>query len=126
MARRGIAAPVTLGVGIDAKDVTRHVLGIGQAGLGLPDRDDDAKTDATTLRLKAAYRLHAATLLKAAGTDDDARLGAAVDALKAFEGELAYLANHGAPQLFFHVTTAHALLRHKGVSIGKRDYMGSY
>ena len=38
----------------------------------------------------------------------------------------AYLANYGAPQFFFHVTTAYALLRHNGVAIGKRDYMGSY
>ncbi len=89
LARMGIAAPVSLGVGTDAKDATRHVLSIGQAGLGLPDRDDYAKTDATTLRVKAAYRQHVATLLKAAGAANDAQLGAAVDALMAFEGELA-------------------------------------
>jgi hypothetical protein len=28
------------------------------------------------------------------------------------------------PNFFFHVTTAYALLRHKGVPIGKRDYIG--
>jgi hypothetical protein len=38
----------------------------------------------------------------------------------------AYLANYGLPQFFFHVTTAYNLLRHNGVSIGKRDYMGAY
>ncbi len=89
LARIGIAAPVSLGVGTDAKDATRHLLSIGQAGLGLPDRDDYAKTDATTLRVKAAYRQHAATLLKSAGTASDAQLGAAVDTLMAFEADLA-------------------------------------
>lgn len=38
----------------------------------------------------------------------------------------AYLLSYGLPQFFFHVTTAYALLRHSGVDIGKRDYMGSY
>ncbi|MDM7951165.1 DUF1993 family protein [Hydrogenophaga sp.] len=37
-----------------------------------------------------------------------------------------YLANYGLPQFFFHVTTAYDILRHNGVAIGKRDYMGSY
>jgi len=38
----------------------------------------------------------------------------------------AYLSNYGLPQFFFHVTTTYALLRHNGVEIGKRDYMGAY
>ena len=38
----------------------------------------------------------------------------------------AYLANYGSPQFFFHVTTAYAILRHNGMAIGKRDYMGAY
>lgn len=42
-----------------------------------------------------------------------------------FDGQ-AYLLSYGLPQFFFHVTTAYALLRHNGIEIGKRDYMGSY
>ena len=38
----------------------------------------------------------------------------------------AYLLNYGLPQFFFHVATAYALLRHSGVEIGKKDYMGAY
>jgi len=38
----------------------------------------------------------------------------------------AYLSNYGLPQFFFHVTTAYAILRHNGVAIGKKDYMGAY
>ena len=37
-----------------------------------------------------------------------------------------YLLHYGLPQFFFHVTTVYALLRHNGVEIGKRDYMGAY
>lgn len=38
----------------------------------------------------------------------------------------AYLSNYGLPQFFFHVTTAYDILRHNGLAIGKRDYMGAY
>ena len=38
----------------------------------------------------------------------------------------AYLLSYGLPQFFFHVTTAYAILRHNGLEIGKRDYMGAY
>ena len=38
----------------------------------------------------------------------------------------AYLRNYNLPQFFFHVTTAYAILRHNGIDIGKRDYMGEY
>lgn len=38
----------------------------------------------------------------------------------------AYLLSYGLPQFFFHVTTAYAILRHNGVEVGKRDYMGQY
>lgn len=41
-------------------------------------------------------------------------------------GGRAYLMAYGLPQFFFHVTTAYGLLRHNGVEIGKKDYMGAY
>ncbi|GAB3384001.1 DUF1993 domain-containing protein [Lysobacter fragariae] len=37
-----------------------------------------------------------------------------------------YLLRYGLPQFFFHVTTAYGLLRHGGVEIGKKDFMGAY
>ena len=42
-----------------------------------------------------------------------------------FTGQ-AYLLSYGLPQFFFHATTVYALLRHNGIEIGKRDYMGAY
>lgn len=44
---------------------------------------------------------------------------------KKFAGQ-SYLLNYGLPQFFFHVTTAYAILRHNGVEIGKRDYIGTW
>lgn len=44
---------------------------------------------------------------------------------KKFTGQ-AYLLSYGIPQFFFHLTTAYAILRSKGIDIGKRDYMGSF
>ena len=38
----------------------------------------------------------------------------------------AYLVHYGVPQFFFHVTTVYAILRHNGIKIGKKDYMGAY
>ncbi len=36
----------------------------------------------------------------------------------------AYLLSFALPNFYFHVTTAYALLRHNGVELGKRDYLG--
>lgn len=35
-----------------------------------------------------------------------------------------YLLQHAIPNFYFHLTTAYALLRHNGVDIGKKDYLG--
>jgi hypothetical protein len=35
-----------------------------------------------------------------------------------------YFLEHGQPNFFFHLTTTYALLRHNGVEIGKKDYLG--
>lgn len=35
-----------------------------------------------------------------------------------------YLLHNALPNFYFHVTTAYAILRHNGVEIGKRDFLG--
>lgn len=37
---------------------------------------------------------------------------------------LPYLLSHLLPNVHFHVTTAYAILRHTGVELGKKDYLG--
>jgi hypothetical protein len=36
-----------------------------------------------------------------------------------------YLLGHATPNFYFHVTTAYDILRHNGVELGKRDYIGN-
>lgn len=43
---------------------------------------------------------------------------------KTFSGR-DYLLGFVLPNLYFHVTTAYAILRHNGVELGKADYMGA-
>jgi hypothetical protein len=36
-----------------------------------------------------------------------------------------YLLGHAQPNFYFHVTTAYNILRHNGVEVGKKDYIGT-
>lgn len=38
---------------------------------------------------------------------------------------LQYLLGHAYPNFYFHVTTAYNILRHNGVELGKKDYLGA-
>jgi hypothetical protein len=38
---------------------------------------------------------------------------------------LQYLLGHAYPNFYFHVTTAYNILRHNGVEVGKKDYIGA-
>lgn len=35
-----------------------------------------------------------------------------------------YALHHALPNIYFHITTAYSILRHNGVDIGKKDYLG--
>ncbi|MSS76277.1 MAG: DUF1993 domain-containing protein [Methyloglobulus sp.] len=37
-----------------------------------------------------------------------------------------YLLDFALPNVYFHITTTYAILRHNGVEVGKMDYIGSY
>ena len=43
---------------------------------------------------------------------------------KTLSGE-EFLIQHALPNLYFHMTTAYAILRHNGVPVGKADYLGA-
>lgn len=47
------------------------------------------------------------------------------DEMLTFEG-LTFLLNRVLPNLYFHISTAYAILRHNGVEIGKKDYLGKF
>ena len=44
---------------------------------------------------------------------------------KHFVGQV-YLQHYALPHFFFHATTAYDILRHNGIEIGKKDFIGSY
>ena len=37
-----------------------------------------------------------------------------------------YLLHYALPHFYFHATTAYAILRHNGIEVGKKDFVGSY
>ncbi len=44
---------------------------------------------------------------------------------KQFKGQV-YLMHYALPHFYFHATTAYAILRHNGVEVGKKDFIGSF
>jgi uncharacterized protein len=98
------------------------------AGVEVPKFDDDEQSFAQ-LRDLIARTIGFIDALPPAQIDGSAqreivtRQGTPKE--RRFSGQ-AYLLGYGLPQFFFHVTTTYALLRHNGVEIGKRDYMGEY
>ena len=70
----------------DAKDPSKFDMNVGQAGLGMPDRDYYLRADKSLGDTRDAYRKHIATMLSLAGTKD---AQARADAVFNFETALA-------------------------------------
>jgi putative endopeptidase len=69
--RMGIGNPVSGGVGVDVKKNDQHAVSIGQAGLGLPNRDyylDDK--NAKFLEVRAKYQKYVGNMLRLAGMSE--------------------------------------------------------
>ena len=110
-----------------ACDFARGVSG-RLAGVVLPVFDGEQKSFAD-LRALIAGTLEFIGGLEAAGFDGAESREIVLRPGTPKERTLArqtYLLHYGLPQFFFHVTTAYDLLRHNGVEVGKRDYMGAY
>ena len=58
------------------------------------------------------------------GTEDKAITTKRGDKETHYTG-MQFLLGHAMPNVYFHVTTAYNILRHNGVEIGKRDYLGN-
>lgn len=98
------------------------------AGVDVPKLDDKEQTFAD-LQARIATVLTFIGGLDAALFDEAATREIVTQAgtpkEKRFTGT-SYLLNYGLPHFFFHTTTAYALLRHNGVEVGKKDYIGTY
>ncbi len=97
-----------------------------RAGTYSPDLSEPPRTFA---EMKALLGEAIATLEALDPTELDSYIGKPAEfrfgeIVLPFKGE-DFLLSFSQPNLFFHVTTAYALLRGDGVEIGKRDYMGA-
>lgn len=96
------------------------------AGVEIPKFEDD---ETTVAQLQARLDKTVAFLssLQAAQIDGSEEREITLqlrDRQIQFKGQ-AYLTDWVLPNFYFHVTTAYNLLRHGGVEIGKRDYLGA-
>lgn len=65
---QSVAAPFyRIGVGQDAKNVTKYIIGIGQGGTTLPDRDYYLKNDARSQKIREDYIKYITTLFSLTG-----------------------------------------------------------
>jgi len=85
-------------------------------------------TETSLDQLRARIR-SVSTYIDGFSAKDFEGAGTRVISLPRWEGKVMtgadYFLEHAVPNFFFHVTHAYALLRHNGVSLGKRDYLGS-
>ena len=65
----GVGAAFGLGAEQDPKDSKRMIAGLGQGGLGLPDRDYYLKDDDATKKVRDAYRAHVEKMFTLLGDD---------------------------------------------------------
>ena len=95
------------------------------AGVEVPKYSDDETTFAE-LRARIGRTIDFVQSFEASDIDGseerDITLTAGTRELR-FKGQQ-YLVSFALPNFFFHVTTAYAILRHCGVPIGKRDFLG--
>ena len=95
------------------------------AGIEAPKFEDNETTFAE-LKARIGKTLDWLATVPPASIDgrEDAQITFPVgrDKTRTMAGE-AYLKHWALPNVFFHVTTAYALLRHNGVDLGKPDYL---
>jgi len=96
------------------------------AGVEIPVYED---TEKTLAELKARLAKTVAYLQtfkpeQIDGTEDKEIVIKRGDKETRYTG-MQFLLGHATPNVYFHVTTAYAILRHNGVEIGKRDYLGT-
>jgi len=92
-----------------------------------PPRMEDRESSIDELKARIAKTLDYLKSLRAAafaGSEDrDLKVPLPNGAALEFKG-LGFLKDWALPNFYFHVVTAYDILRHNGVEIGKRDYLG--
>ena len=116
--------PMTTQVQI-ACDAAKGVVG-RLAGVEMPVFDDK---ETTLAELKARVDktiafIQSVPAEKIDGSEDKDIVIVRRDKETSYKG-MQFLLGHAIPNFYFHVTTAYNILRHNGVEIGKRDFLGN-
>ncbi|MGH8720964.1 MAG: DUF1993 domain-containing protein [Burkholderiales bacterium] len=96
------------------------------AGVEVP-KHEDTETSFAELKARIAKTVDFIGTLKPAqidGSEDKTIVLKLGGREQTFKG-LQYLLGFAQPNFYFHVTAAYAILRHNGVELGKRDYIGA-
>ena len=96
------------------------------AGVDIPTYEDN-ETSVAELQARIAKTIafiEGFTPAQLDGTEDKAIVTKRGDKETHYTG-MQFLLGHAIPNVYFHVSIAFAILRHNGVEIGKRDYLGN-
>jgi hypothetical protein len=96
------------------------------AGIEPPKFEDNESTFAELISRidKTLELLHASIPEHINGSEENTIVFLIRDKTVTFQG-LPYLLDFVLPNVYFHVSTVYAILRHNGVEIGKRDFLGN-
>ena len=95
-------------------------------GVEIPVNEDTEKTLAD-LKARVAKTIAFIQSVPAAqidGTEDKEIVTKRGDKETRYKG-MQFLLGHAIPNFYFHITTTYNILRHNGVEIGKRDFLGN-
>jgi len=96
------------------------------AGMEIPVYEDNEKTlaDLKARIAKTTAFIQTATPAQIDGSEDKEIVIKRGDKETRYKG-MQFLLGHALPNFYFHVTTTYNILRHNGIEIGKRDYLGN-
>ena len=104
-----------------AKRATARLVGVEAPRF----EDNEASFDELHARIRKTTEFvqsHPADAFRAAADRTiEMKMGARTASLTASQ----YLTRFALPNFYFHITTAYDILRHNGVALGKRDYLGN-
>lgn len=95
------------------------------AGIEIPVYEDNEKTlsDLKVRIAKTIAFIESVTPAQIDGTEDKDIVTKRGDKETHYKG-MQFLLGHALPNFYFHVTTTYNILRHNGIEIGKRDFLG--
>lgn len=98
------------------------------AGIEVPKYEDNEQTfaDLKARIAKTVAFINSVTAEQIDGSEDrDVTTPMGPNNSRTFKGQT-YLLHYALPNFYFHATTAYAILRHNGLDIGKKDFIGKF